>query len=70
MGAWYINKMLPSAVDTKIRVPVELIPWITCSSSIPRGDSARSDRKVHADLTEWTTARIRRMILDWKYIAT
>ena len=35
-----------------------------CGASIPRGDSTRSDRKVHADLTEWTTARIRRMILD------
>ena len=41
-----------------------------CCSSIPRGDSARSDRKVHADLTEWTTAWIRRIILDGKYITT
>ena len=27
-----------------------------------RGNSARSGQKVHADPTEWTTARIRRMI--------
>ena len=70
MGAWYINKLLPSTVNTKIRVPVKLITRITCGSSISRGDSARSDRKVHADLTEWTTARIRRVILDGKYITT
>ena len=65
-----LNKMLPWAGKTKIRVSVYLTTRITCGSSIPRGDRARSDQKVHADLIEWTTAQIRRMILDGKYITT
>ena len=33
-----------------------------CDSSIQRRNSARPDREVHADPTEWTDARIRRMV--------
>ena len=65
MGAWYMNKMLPSAVNTKIRIPVELITRITCGFLILRADSAGSDRKVHADPTEWTTARIHADPTEW-----
>ena len=32
-------------------------------SSIQRGNSARSDREVHADQTEWTNVRICEMML-------
>ena len=70
MGAWYINKMLPLAVNTKIRGSCLAHHadnvWLFDTTR----DSARSDRKVHVDPTKWTTARIRRMILDGKYITT
>ena len=35
---------------------------MTCGSLIPCGNSARSDRKIQVDPTEWTAAWIRKMM--------
>ena len=58
----WTDELLPSAVNTKVKGSclahhVDAVRLFDTTRII-----ARSDRKVHADPTEWTTARIRPMI--------